>query len=311
MNEKTRIQIEEMKKPSFGIEIEGNGITRKKAAEVAARFFGTEAYNAAAQYGYSTWACKDQDGRTWKFSKDVSIQGPDDQKVEMITPVLFYDKDMASLQRLVRELRHAGMRSTPDQSCGVHIHISNEGHTPQTIRNLVNLYAAHEQQILKAIRVDRTRESRYCRTVDPDFLERLNKQKPKTMEELERCWYNGTPDHSRYSGTRYRVLNLHALFQRYHTIEIRCFNFDNAGDGRRGGLHAGQLRSMVLLSLAMNQLAKQVKYASPKPQQTENERYAFRVFLLRLGFIGDEFKTPRKYFIRNTEGNSAWRHGRP
>lgn len=61
----------------------------------------------------------------------------------------------------------------------------------------------------------------------------------------------------------------------------------------------------------MNELAKEVKYASPKPQQTENEAYAFRCWMLRLGFIGDEFKTPREYFLRNAGGNCAWRNGRP
>jgi len=50
MNEKTREQIEAMKNTTFGVEIEGNGITRRKAAETAAKFFGTTAYYAAAEY---------------------------------------------------------------------------------------------------------------------------------------------------------------------------------------------------------------------------------------------------------------------
>lgn len=310
MTDKTRRQIEEMKKATFGVEIEGNGITRKKAAETAARFFGTTAYYAASEYGYMTWACKDRQGRVWKFSRDVSIAGPDDEKVELVTPVLLYNNDIETLQELVRQLRHAGMKSSQDIGAGVHIHLSSEGHTPQTIRNLVNIMAAHEGQLKRAIKVDRARESRYCRTVDPDFLERLNKKKPKTMEELEECWYNGYPDHSRYSTSRYRMLNLHALFQRYHTIEFRLFAFDNEEYGRKGGLHAGHLRSMILLCLAMNQLAKDVKCASPKPQQNSNEKFALRCWLLRLGFIGDEFKTPREYFLRNAYGDSAWRYGR-
>jgi hypothetical protein len=65
---------------------------------------------------------------------------------------------------------------------------------------------------------------------------------------------------------------------------------------------------MIQLCMAMSQLAKQLRTASPKKQQTENEAYAFRCWMLRLGFIGDEFKTARDYFMRNFEGNSAWRH---
>ena len=107
------------------------------------------------------------------------------------------------------------------------------------------------------------------------------------------------------------MLNLHSFFNRYHTIEFRLFQFDEPGDGRQGGLHAGQLKSMIQLCLAMSELAKELRYASPKKQQDENVAYALRCWMLRLGFIGEEFKTAREYFMRNAEGNCAWRHGRP
>ena len=228
----------------------------------------------------------------------------------MVTPVLTYG-DIEMLQQLIRVLRKAGGRSSASRGCGVHIHIGGQGHTPKTIRNLVNIMAAHEEQLTQAVRIDRWRQSRYCRTVDPAFLERLNRSKPKTMEALSRCWYNGERDTSHYSGTRYRMLNLHSFFNRYHTIEFRLFQFDEPGDGRQGGLHAGQLKSMIQLCLAMSELAKELRYASPKKQQDENVAYALRCWMLRLGFIGEEFKTAREYFMRNAEGNCAWRHGRP
>lgn len=311
MNEKTRMQIEAMKKQTVGVEIEMNNITREKAAKKAAEFFGTGRYaNTARRNGYSAWSAWDAQGREWKFQKDVSIEGPESEKCEMVTPVLTYG-DIELLQQLVRVLRKAGGRSSADRGCGVHIHIGGEGHTPKTIRNLVNIMAAHEEQLTQAVRIDRWRQSRYCRTVDPDFLERLNRRKPKTMEALSRCWYNGERDTSHYSSTRYRMLNLHSFFNRYHTIEFRLFQFDGPGDGRQGGLHAGQLKSMIQLCLAMSELAKELRYASPKKQQDENVAYALRCWMLRLGFIGDEFKTAREYFMRNAEGNCAWRHGRP
>lgn len=311
MNEKTRAQIEAMKNQTIGVEIEMNNITREKAAKKAAEFFGTGRYEyTAGRNGYLTWSAWDAQGREWKFQRDVSIEGPDAEKCEMVTPVLTYG-DIETLQRLVRVLRKAGGRSSASRGCGVHIHISGQGHTPQTIRNLVNIMAAHEEQLTQAVRIDRWRQSRYCRTVDPDFLERLNRLKPKTMEELSRCWYNGERDTSHYSGTRYRMLNLHSFFNRYHTIEFRLFQFDEPSEGKQGGLHAGQLKSMIQLCLAMSELAKELRYASPKKQQDENVAYALRCWMLSLGFIGDEFKTARDYFLRNAEGNCAWRHGRP
>lgn len=56
MNDKTREQIEAMKKQTIGVEIEMNNITREKAARKVADYFGTTAWYAAAQYGYMSWA---------------------------------------------------------------------------------------------------------------------------------------------------------------------------------------------------------------------------------------------------------------
>lgn len=47
------------------------------------------------------------------------------------------------------------------------------------------------------------------------------------------------------------------------------------------------------------------------PRKSENEKYDFRCFLLRLGFIGDEYKALRKFLLRNLTGNAAFKHGRP
>ena len=47
--------------------------------------------------------------------------------------------------------------------------------------------------------------------------------------------------------------------------------------------------------------------SSEKP--IENEKYAFRCFLLRLGFIGDEYKAARKILLKNLSGSSAFRNG--
>jgi hypothetical protein len=311
MKESTRIQIENMKNQTFGVEVEGNNITRQKAAAKAAEFFGTQRSEyTASRNGYMTWSAWDQKGREWKFQKDVSISGPDDQKCEMVTPILTY-ADMELLQGLIRVLRKAGMKSDASRGCGVHIHIGAKGHTPQTIRNLVNIMAAHETQIAKAIKVDRYRQSRYCRTVDPRFLEQINKKKPNTMDKLADVWYKSQGceygrDHH-YNDSRYHMLNLHATFTK-GTLEFRLFQFDAPTDGKQNGLHAGQLKAMIQLCLAMSQLAKQIRTASPKPQQTENEAYAFRCWMLRLGFIGDEFKTAREFFLTNMGGNCAWRY---
>ena len=57
-------------------------------------------------------------------------------------------------------------------------------------------------------------------------------------------------------------------------------------------------------------MAKDAKAASSKPQQNENPKYAMRTWLLRLGFIGDEFKTARDVLTRKLSGDASFRDGR-
>ena len=103
------------------------------------------------------------------------------------------------------------------------------------------------------------------------------------------------------------MLNLHASFTK-GTIEFRLFQFDEPHAGKKGGIHCRQLKAYIQLCLAMSQLAKDLKHSSPIPQQRENEKYAFRCWMLRLGFIGEEFKTARILLLRNVSGNYAWRY---
>ena len=313
MNEKMARQIAEAKKQTIGVEIEMNGITRSRAAKVAAEFFGPGRYkDTAARNGYCTWSAWDADGREWKFQRDVSIAGPDSEKCELVTPILTY-ADIGTLQELVRQLRHAGAKSDAGRGCGVHIHIGAKGHTPQSLRNLANIMAGHESLIAEALNLDGRRMSRYCRTVDPRFLEQLNKRKPQTMAQLADIWYAshgaGYNRSAHYNDSRYHMLNYHSVFTK-GTIELRLFQFDAPADGKRNGLHAGQLKGYIQFCLLLSQMAKELKSASPKPQQHENPKYAMRTWLLRLGFIGDEFKTAREVLTRRLSGDASFRNGR-
>ena len=313
MNEKIAGQIERMKEQTIGVEIEMNNITREKAAKLAAFYFGTGRYeNTAERNGYYTWSAWDAQGREWKFQKDVSIAGCDSEKCELVTPILTY-ADIETLQELIRQLRHAGAKSDATRGCGVHIHIGAKGHTPQTMRNLANIMASHEDLLSSALSLDSYRVNRYCRTVDPRFLERVNKKKPKTMSAFADIWYGtqgcnyGRNQH--YNDSRYHMLNYHATFTK-GTIEFRLFQFDAPANGKQNGLHAGQLKAYIQLCLALSEMAKTVRSASAKPQQNENPKYAMRTWLLRLGFIGEEYATAREVLTKRLAGDTAFRTGR-
>ena len=312
MTDKTRTQIENMKKQTIGVEVEMNNITREKAASLAATYFGTDRYeNTASRNGYFTWSAWDAQGREWKFQRDVSISGDDAHKCEMVTPILTYD-DIETLQELIRILRKNKAKSDPTRGCGVHIHIGAKGHTPQTLRNLANIMASHESLLTEAMAIDSYRTARYCRPVDPDFLKAVNKKKPQTMSDFADIWYESQGENygrsQHYNGSRYHMLNYHATFTK-GTIEFRLFQFDAPADGRQNGLHAGQLKSYIQLCLALSNMAKEVKSASAKEQQKENPKYAMRTWLLRLGFIGEEFSTAREVLTRRLSGDAAFRAG--
>ena len=62
---------------------------------------------------------------------------------------------------------------------------------------------------------------------------------------------------------------------------------------------------------ALVDMVKRQKRITATEKEVENEKYAFRCFLLRLGFIGDEYKAARKILLQNLTGSSAWKGGVP
>lgn len=298
-----------MKKQTIGVEIEMTGITKAEAAEVAVNFLGgriTREYD-----GYDTYNIIAPDQRIWKIMNDASIKtmknikgklkaiSNKDYSVELVTPILRYE-DIETLQELIRRLRKAGAVSDSELQCGIHIHIGAKDHTPNTLKNLVNLMAAKEDLIYKSLEIDPARV-RWCKKVNEDLIQAINKKKPKTLEQLADLWYSGYGFESRerhYHTSRYHGLNLHSTFTK-GTIEFRLFN---------GTLHAGKIRSYIVFCLAISYQALTQKSASARRTHTDNEKYTFRCWLLRLELIGEEFKNCRMHLMKALDGNSAWRN---
>lgn len=297
-------KFEGIKTRSFGIEIEMTGLTRKQAAVAVGKLFGTEPEHLGRYY--DKYSVKDTKERRWDFVYDGSIRCVDKYgdaadstySVELNSPVLGYE-DIPLLQEVIRTLRKAGGKCSPEYKCGTHIHVSADDLTPQQIRNLVNIFSSKEDYLWDALQVSSAREG-YCHKCDSEFVAQLNQKRPKTMEQIKKLWYKGDMEqqYTHYSSTRYRTLNLHSFFQHGH-YEIRCCN---------ASLHAGEVRAQIVLALAINNAAMAKKYCLPHKSQSDNMRYSFRVWLLDLGLIGDEFKNCRKHLLKHLDGNIAWRH---
>lgn len=293
-----------IKRRNFGIEIEMTGLTRCQAAKAAAKALGGEVSHYGG--GYDKYNVSDSKGRNWSFVSDSSTicttrsgaAASRAYSVELNSPVLEYE-DIPLLQEVIRALRHAGGITGPAYKCGTHIHISADDYTPRQLRNLVNIFSSKEDYLWDALQVSSAREW-YCKKIDRSFVEKLNKRKPDTIEEIKMLWYNGnmSEENTYYSETRYRALNLHSYFQHGH-YEIRCCN---------ASLHAGEIRSQIVLALAISNAAVTRKFCSPKVSGSDNMRYSFRVWLLNLGLIGDEFKNCRAHLLKRLAGDIAWRH---
>ena len=294
----------DMKQQRFGIEIEMTGVTRKAAAEIAAEHFGTAA-NFDGTY-YNTYSALDSQGRKWKFMSDSSISAQrksggqvvaasDEYKTEMVSPICRWE-DIETVQELVRKLRKAG--AIANDSCGIHVHVDASPFNANTLRNITNIMASKEDLIYKALQVTVARQHRWCRPVDTRFLEELNRKKPKTLNEVSRIWYNGGDrSNIHYDESRYHCLNLHSVFQK-GTVEFRLFNSTT---------HAGKIKAYIQFCLAVSAQALNQRCASRRKTQTTNEKYTFRTWLLRLGLIGDEFKTARIHLLEHLDGCIAWR----
>ncbi len=297
-----------MKTQRFGIEIEFTGITRKEAA---AGVINRQPWSVATRHtggAYDAYETIDTQGRTWKIVSDSSIEAQKkggkeklfastDYKVELVSPILTY-LDIEPLQEVIRDLRKSG--AFTNKSCGIHIHVDAAPHTPTSLKNLVNLVASKEELLYKALEIDPQR-LRYCKKVNEELIQTINKKKPKTLEELADIWYQGYGRESRerhYHQSRYHGLNLHSTFTK-GTVEFRLFN---------STLHAGKVKAYLQFCLALSNQALTQKTASARRTYTDNEKYTFRCWMLRLGLNGDEFKTCRLHFLANLTGNSAWRN---
>jgi hypothetical protein len=67
-----------------------------------------------------------------------------------------------------------------------------------------------------------------------------------------------------------------------------------------------ELQAYLDFITALSKMAQEAKRVTAREKDVENEKYAFRCFLIRLGFVGSEYKAQRKLLLRNLSGSSAF-----
>ena len=96
---------------------------------------------------------------------------------------------------------------------------------------------------------------------------------------------------------------MHSYWYR-KTLEFRWFE---------GTTHAGKIKAYIQFCLAIAAKALNSRAASSRKREFSptSAKYDFRCFLLRIGLIGDDFKTARLHLMANMPGSAAWKNGRP
>lgn len=276
-------------KLTFGLEVEQVGIGTRRGVAYAHHM------NKAAGF--------DGDER-WTNVKDGSVVEGGSEFVSGIMPFSKIDK----IQEGVRFMKARGGR--PHSSCGIHTHIDGRRFTenPQALIRLIKLVHKYESHLYHALRSGTSnRVRKWAKPVDKAFLSAVEAL-PKTcsIDDIKSAWYN-THDgpcgchefnHRNRCSTRYKGLNLHALW-RLGTIEFRWFN---------ATLHAGEVKAYIQLSalLCAYALTSTKGFSERRSFDPLKAKYEVRTMLVKIGAIGDEFKTLRFHMMKDLDGLSAF-----
>ena len=183
------------------------------------------------------------------------------------------DMDEAQIEMLIRELAHDGFIGERIGEAAKHAETKT----------------AESNQL----------ETETPRTVDPDRLAvELPKDgmTPTAIENLRRLVASKETLLKKALGTDSLPITEHA-----DRIEFGWFSPTD---------DQAKLIAYSQLTLGLCELARSQKRVSATEQEVENERYAFRCFLLRLGFIGQDYRDSRHVLLKNLTGNVAFRDGK-
>ena len=155
----------------------------------------------------------------------------------------------------------------------IEVTVPLDGHDGKTLTNLVNMVYSKQALIKKALSIE-------VGLVEQELVKKLKESEPATIEEF---------------------LILAKDFSRGIIFSPEGITFTSTNTEPEA------IEAFADLVGLLNVKAKELKYASPKVADTDNEKYTFRAWIMRLGMIGAEYKATRKVLLQNLSGNSAFR----
>lgn len=167
---------------------------------------------------------------------------------------------------------------------GMEITLPLEGHTGNTLKNIVNMLYSKQHLIMMAFE---TTEPLMYETIPKDF----SKKETETIQDFKKV---------------FEELGDGKMPGLTFDFENEAFTIKLAGKN----LNSEKIAAFQVLVTLINQNAKNQKRASFKKTQIDNPKYAFRTWLTRLGMNGPRYKTTRKVLLKNLDGSGAHRNAR-
>lgn len=163
----------------------------------------------------------------------------------------------------------AGQEESPEELETIEVSVPLDGHDGRTLTNLANMIYSRQELIKKALGIEED-------LVEDELIEKLKETKTTTIEEF---------------------LNL----AQGRTFKEEGITLISSNKGPEAAKALADFTSLL------NDTAKELRRASAKPVSTDNEKYTFRAWIMRLGMIGPEYKETRKILLNNLSGNTAFR----
>ena len=203
-----------------------------------------------------------------------------DKKGIVTTPETGIKDEHVTLRTVLDGLSIAGAKAEGNLT----ITLSMAEHTGNTLRNLVNLIWSKQSLIQKAL-------ARYEAIIPASLVKTINAVPIDTLEDFAEV-VNRAIEAGEIEGDS--ALDIDLVDK---VIRVSFFN---------ASLDAEEIHAFSILTWQLNEQAKKQRFSSVKQKESPNDRYSMRCYLLKLGFIGAEYKTARKILLAHLDGDCAF-----
>lgn len=253
---------------------------RKEIVKVLGEHFGVKPeYMGVPSFAYQIKTEKE----TYTIDKAGKITNSEGIELELeniLNPIVQEDTNEVTEDEINIEEQTEEIQNAPFE-----IAIPIEGHTGITLRNLINMIYSKQELIIKSLGISGD-------IINEEFVKVINEAKIYTLEEFKKEADNIGKHNCK--GIEFDFENKRISFK---------FINEEADEEK--------IKADTQFIELLDKSAKELKHASAKVSVTDNPRFTFRVFLIRLGMVGNEYKTARKILLKNLEGNAAFRYGKP